>query len=76
MKKILIALLALSVILTSCSSKVPFTTGEQTKYKLSDDDVKSLQFYTMGDIVITNGKSDKSNTTEERLLNKKPPTEF
>ena len=68
MKKILIALLALSVILTSCSSKVPFTTGEQTKYKLSDDDVKSLQFYTMGDIVITNGKSDKSNTTEDGEL--------
>lgn len=68
MKKILIALLALSVVATSCSSKIPFTTGEQTKYKLSDDDVKNLQFYTMGDIVITNGKSDKSNKTEDGEL--------
>ena len=43
---------------------MPFTTSEQTKYKLSDDDVKSLQFYTMGDIVLTNSQGDKSNKTE------------
>ncbi|MEN8929490.1 MAG: hypothetical protein ABF258_05830 [Flavobacteriales bacterium] len=68
MKKIVYSFLALSLLLTSCSSKVPFTTVEQTKYKLSNDDVKSLQFYTMGDIVMTNSQGDKSNKTEDGEL--------
>jgi|DEB0MinimDraft_12_1074336.scaffolds.fasta_scaffold04789_4 major membrane immunogen (membrane-anchored lipoprotein) len=68
MKKIVYTFLALSLLLTSCSSKVPFTTIEQTKYKLSNDDVRSLQFYTMGDIVMTNSQGDKSNKTEDGEL--------
>ena len=68
MKKIVYTLLALSLLLTSCSSKVPFTTAEQSKYKLSNDDVKSLQFYTNGDIVLTNSKGDKTNKTEDGEL--------
>lgn len=68
MKKIVYTLLALSLLLTSCSSKVPFTTAEQSKYKLSNEDVKSLQFYTMGDIVLTNSQGDKTNKTEDGEL--------
>lgn len=68
MKKIIYIVVALSFLLTSCSSKVPFTTNEQTKYKLSNDDVKSLQFYTMGDIVLTNSQGDKTNKTEDGEL--------
>lgn len=68
MKKIVYIAAALTLILTSCSSKVPFTTTEQTKYKLSNDDVKSLQFYTRGDIVLTNSQGDKSNKTEDGEL--------
>ena len=63
MKKIIYAILALS-ILASCSSKVPFTTKALTDYKLTNDDVQKLQFYIQGDLVLTNGNSDNSAKTE------------
>lgn len=68
MKKIIYAFIALSIVLTSCSSKVPFTTGQQAKYKLSNDDVKNLQFYTQGGITLMNSQGDKSNKTEDGEL--------
>ncbi len=63
MKKIIVALLALAM-LASCSSKVPFTTKALNTYKLTNDDVKQLQFYVKGDLVLTNGRSDNSTKTE------------
>jgi len=68
MKKSIYLLLAATLVLGSCSTKVPFTTKEQAKYKLSDNDVKHLQFYTQGDISLKNGTKDGSTKTEDGEL--------
>ncbi len=68
MKRIIYAVLTLSILLTSCSSKVPFTTKAMTDYKLTNDDVKKLQFYVQGDVVLTNGNSEKGTKTEDGEL--------
>ena len=64
MKRIICAILSLSVLFTSCSSKVSFTTKSLTDYKLTNEDVQKLQFYLQGDIVLTNGNSEKGTKTE------------
>jgi hypothetical protein len=56
--------LALAVIITSCATKIPYTTAVQEKYKLGESEVKSLQFYLAGDITIYNGNRDGSTGTE------------
>lgn len=68
MKKIIFAVFSLSILLSSCSSKVPFTTKAMTDYKLTNDDVQKLQFYIKGDVVLTNGKSEKGTKTEDGEL--------
>ena len=41
---------------------------EQQKYKLSNEDVKQLQFYTQYDITFKNGTKDGSTKTEDGEL--------
>jgi hypothetical protein len=65
MKKLnYLLVIALAVLMTSCATKVPYTTAVQQKYKLGDNDVKTLQFYLAGDITIYNGNRDGSTGTE------------
>lgn len=68
MKKSIYVLLAVSMFLGSCATKIPFTTKEQQKYKLSNEDVKQLQFYTQYDITFKNGTKDGSTKTEDGEL--------
>ena len=65
MKKIIFAIFSLSILLSACSSKVPFTTKAMTDYKLTNDDVKKLQFYLKGDVVLTNVKKGEKGTKTE-----------
>jgi hypothetical protein len=60
--------------LSACSPKVPFTLAVQEKYKLTDTDIKKIQFYTSDDIVLYQGESEsKTETTggEVVITNKK-----
>lgn len=82
MKKI-IYISSLLLAMQSCAPKVPFTMAIQEKYKLTDTDIKKIQFYTSDDIVLYKAESaSKTETTggevvvtnksqEERLLIKK-----
>ncbi len=54
----------IAITFASCAKKIPFTTAVQTKYKLGDQEVKSLQFYLAGDITIYNGNRDGSTQTD------------
>lgn len=56
--------LALAVVITSCATKIPYTTAVQEKYKLGETEVKSLQFYLAGDVTMYNGNRDGSTGTE------------
>jgi hypothetical protein len=70
-------------VMSSCSPKVPFTMAIQEKYKLTDTDIKKIQFYTSDDIILYMGESQSktettggevvvtSNKQEERLIIKK-----
>jgi hypothetical protein len=85
MKTISKTLLFFSVSFTmiACSPKVIYTTNVQQKYKLTESDLKKIQFYTSDDIVLytkeTASKTEtdkgelvvKSNSEEERILIKK-----
>lgn len=65
MKKLnYLVVIALAIIMSSCASKIPYTTAVQQKYKLGDSDIKSLQFYLAGDVTIYNGNRDGSTGTE------------
>ena len=68
MKKSIYIVLAVAMFMGSCAVKIPFTTKEQQKYKLSNEDVKHLQFYTQGDISFKNGRKDGSTKTEDGEL--------
>ena len=69
MKKLnYLVVIALTVIVTSCATKIPYTTAVQEKYKLGESEVKSLQFYLAGDITIYNGNRDGSTGTEKGEL--------
>lgn len=69
MKKLnYLVVIAIAVIISSCASKIPYTTAVQEKYKLGESEVKSLQFYLAGDITIYNGNRDGSTGTEKGEL--------
>jgi len=48
----LIKFLILSLILTSCATKVPFTVDVRQQYNFSVDKLKKIQFYTSEEIVL------------------------
>ena len=51
-KRILFPLATLLMLLASCIQLTPFTGEIQKKYKLSESDLKGLQFYTSSEIVL------------------------
>lgn len=48
----------ISVLLMSCSQYIPFTGKVQEKYRLSENDLKQLQFYTSKEIVLYQASND------------------
>lgn len=61
-KNILLAATLLS-LLVSCSQMVPFTGEIQQQYKLSESDLKQLQFYTSDDIILYQASNDADIST-------------
>jgi hypothetical protein len=61
MRSIIIAALAL-MTLGSCKNLVPFTDSLKTKYNLSDDQLKHLQFYVSDPIVLQRKITAENNT--------------
>lgn len=68
---------------SSCSPKVAYTNYLVNKYKLTESDLKKIQFYTSEDIILTTQESNSktetsdgslvisSNTSEDQILIKK-----
>jgi hypothetical protein len=69
-KVVFIALLVgVSTLLISCSQKlVPFTQEMRSTYKLSEDDLKSIQFYTSKELVLKRGEKTGAKQTEDGEL--------
>jgi len=66
---ILIAIVS-TFLLSSCASKIPYTNGVIEQYKLTESEIKSIQFYTSADIELVRGESQKSEkgTKEGQLV--------
>ena len=85
MKTITATLVFFGLILsmTACSPRVIYTSGVQKKYRLTESDLKKIQFYVSDDIVLYTREIDsktetdkgelvvKSNSEEERILIKR-----
>ncbi len=67
-----IYLIIVSVVISACASKQPYTQSIQKKYKLTESDLKKIQFYTSADIILYKSKQDGSVKTEggELVINK------
>ena len=62
-------LLALLLVFASCAPRVPFTQQIREEYKLTEDELKSIQFYVSHNIVLKRGeKMDKQKATEDGAL--------
>ncbi|MGD1843985.1 MAG: hypothetical protein ACFB10_01160 [Salibacteraceae bacterium] len=61
-------LFALLLLVTSCAPKIPFTQEVRQKYKLSEADLKSIQFYASHDIVLFRGEKTGTKKTDEGTL--------
>ena len=51
------------LLLWSCSQTIPFTGQVQQKYKLSENDLKGLQFFTSSEIVLYKASGDAEART-------------
>ncbi|RMG79117.1 MAG: hypothetical protein D6707_08720 [Bacteroidetes bacterium] len=68
MKKIFFFISA-AALLSSCAPKIPFTQAIREQYKLTDDEIKQLQFYVSGDIVLQSvDEIAKGKTTQDGEL--------
>jgi hypothetical protein len=61
MRSVIIAALAL-MTLGSCKNLVPYTDALKTKYNLSDEQLKHLQFYVSDPIILQRKITDQNNT--------------
>lgn len=70
MKKIVFPVfVAMVLMISACSQKVPFTQGIRDKYRLNEMELKSIQFYTSGIIVLKREEvSEKQKETSEGTL--------
>jgi hypothetical protein len=78
----IIALVAMATLF-SCSPKQPYTSYLAAKYKLTEADLKKIQFYTSEDIILSTKMSASktetekgdlvisSNTSEDQIIIKK-----
>lgn len=60
-----IKIILLALILSSCASKVPFTSDLQNEYKLPENKLKKIQYYTSAQIILTKTKSDGDLTVSD-----------
>lgn len=69
MKKLGYLVIAL-VLLNSCSPRIQFTQALKEQHQVKDEEMKKLQFYTSGDIVMQRVESSGSNkeTNEGQLV--------
>lgn len=71
MKTNLIFILAASIVLTlnSCAPRIPFTQEVREKEKLSEEEMKKIQFFASHDIVLQRGeKEEKEKEISEGTL--------
>lgn len=52
-----------AILLASCSQTIPFTGKVQQKYKLSENDLKGLQFYLSSEVVLYKASNDADVST-------------
>lgn len=62
MKNTLLFIIGLA-FLTSCSPKLQFTQSVKEQHKLTDEELKKIQFYTSGDILLQ--RAEKGGTEKE-----------
>ncbi len=53
------------LLLQSCATKVPFTSDLQKEYQFPESKLKRVQFYTSGEIVLTETKTDGDVTVTD-----------
>jgi len=58
----------LCIILQSCASRVPFTSDLQQEYHFPESRLKRVQFYTSGEIVLAETKTDGDVTISNGKL--------
>ena len=69
MKQVTILLIGTAILFTSCAPRIPFTQKIREQYRLTDEEIKSIQFYASHDIVLQRGESSgKSKETTEGTL--------
>ena len=66
MKHLFSILLLLFVV--ACSPKVAYHNGIKDKYKLQEAEIKKIQFYTSGDIVLYKSESESDRKTDKGEL--------
>lgn len=62
-------IIVLLLAMTSCAPRIPFTQGIRDKYKLSEAELKSIQFYTSDILILKRGEvSEREKDTKEGTL--------
>lgn len=56
------------IFMASCASRVTYTKAVKNKYSLQETDLKRLQFYLEGDIIMFTGSKDGSTKTKDGEL--------
>ena len=70
MKKYQLVLASISLMVCcACSSLQPFTNGAKNSYGLSESELKKVQFYLSGDLVLYKSKSEGNTATEGGVVN-------
>ncbi|MDA9563086.1 hypothetical protein N9R81_00260 [Flavobacteriales bacterium] len=65
MNRMFLLLVVVVASLSSCAPKMQFTQAVKEQNKLTDDELKKLQFYTSGDIVLQrNERADSGKETD------------
>ncbi len=67
MKKVFFFIGAIATF-AACSPKVPFTEAIRQNYNLTTDEIKQIQFYTSGDIVLVRGTKENDKDTYNHTL--------
>lgn len=53
-----LSIIIVAILISSCSQKTAFTSGLQNKYNFSEAQLKKVQFYTSGEIILVQTKQD------------------
>lgn len=68
--KTIIPLVVAALVVSSCAPRVPFTQSLRQEYKLTQEELSAIQFYTSDDIVLIAGEGDvrEKATTQDGAL--------